>query len=165
MEDGLWLTILFVCWWENCLNPCFSGRWSLTNMSIFVKNQSGAVLILVLVEDGLWQLWYRFIIKLIAKSLNPCFSGRWSLTYKVDNNRHTTICLNPCFSGRWSLTSCLRSLRLEAERSLNPCCSGRWSLTIWRWHSCIANSQVLILVVVEDGLWLDEEAPDDNCDD
>ena len=40
------------------LNPCFSGRWSLTSLCKMIAH------------DGL--------------SLNPCFNGRWSLTTPED---------------------------------------------------------------------------------
>ena len=36
-----------------CLNPCFSGRWSLTNDACQAYKTQNTVLILVLVEDGL----------------------------------------------------------------------------------------------------------------
>ena len=39
---------------EVSLNPCFSGRWSLTGYVIIAENENDEkVLILVLVEDGL----------------------------------------------------------------------------------------------------------------
>ena len=61
------------------LNPCFSGRWSLTR----------------------WGAWFEGQVN---KSLNPCFSGRWSLTTKELKEELCDYSLNPCFSGRWSLT-------------------------------------------------------------
>ncbi len=135
-----------------CLNPCFNGRWSLTSdMNAYLGN-AFSVLILVLMEDGLWL----FVTKKGAKafdSLNPCFNGRWSLTLmKMLLMIVTIISLNPCFNGRWSLTmkanlfaSCVQVLILvlmedglwqrgtkgESENyfGLNPCFNGRWSLT------------------------------------
>ena len=38
--------------------------------------------------------------------------------------------------------------------SLNPCCSGRWSRTIMKDFKMPEGKEVLILVVVEDGLVL-----------
>ena len=61
------------------LNPCFSGRWSLT--SHWMKNLS-------------------------VCSLNPCFNGRWSLPLLMHVFiGPETSGLNPCFNGRWSLTA------------------------------------------------------------
>ena len=62
------------------LNPCFSGRWSLTRCKDERVTPQCAVLILVLVEDGLWQA-IEALKNAPAASLNPCFSGRWSLTF------------------------------------------------------------------------------------
>ncbi len=85
------------------------------------------VLILVLVEDGLRDpgSWHR---EAVFCSLNPCFSGRWSASIR-ENRGFLFIpsCLNPCFSGRWSASTCTKKC--------------------WR---CLSN--VLILVLVEDGL-------------
>ena len=47
--------------------------------------------------------------------------------------------------------------------SLNPCCSGRWSSTAKDTSNGSCSSQVLILVVVDDGLVLSEVVmPDGN---
>ena len=62
-----------------CLNPCFSGRWSLTQLAAADQAEH--------------------------RGLNPCFSGRWSLTANENANAALAVGLNPCFSGRWSLTT------------------------------------------------------------
>ena len=108
------------------------------------------VLILVVMEDGLWQGWEG--VNLSGRdSLNPCCNGRWSLTvwYFSKTSFRGDLCLNPCCNGRWSLTSVCPCLAWR--NCLNPCCNGRWSLTIW--HTQIRHLCVLILVVMEDGLW------------
>ena len=38
---------------ENCLNPCFCGRWSATICYDYISISQRIVLILVFVEDGL----------------------------------------------------------------------------------------------------------------
>ena len=60
------------------LNPCFNGRWSLTWLYIILSAMKvNIVLILVLMEDGLW-LWRTGSVPRCISSLNPCCSGRWS---------------------------------------------------------------------------------------
>ena len=127
---------------EDCL-------WLISKFNI---DGSVMVLILVLMEDGLW----RAIVApepIATTGLNPCFNGRWSLTLLLKSYRWRTHRLNPCFNGRWSLTICKRSARRKRSNSLNPCFNGRWSLTYW--NSKVSCSQwfVLILVLMEDGLW------------
>ena len=83
-----------------------------------------------------------------SRSLNPCCNGRWSLTRSSGRGCHFFLGLNPCCNGRWSLTKLGLNYR---DLSLNPCCNGRWSLTdSWLRKK---NVCVLILVVMEDGLW------------
>ena len=85
------------------------------------------VLILVLVNDVLWPLQVSWL-SLSYKGLNPCFSGWCSLTCTWMHYVILYHCLNPCFSGWCSLT-----------------CK-----TISSEHG----SAVLILVLVDDVLWL-----------
>ena len=47
------------------------------------KFYGGEVLILVLMEDGLWQMYHSEFYNQDI-SLNPCFNGRWSLTTRED---------------------------------------------------------------------------------
>ena len=61
------------------INPCFSGRWSLSPNGKEAREAFRKVLILVLVEDGLWGSWVRWNWSWCV-CLNPCFSGRWSLS-------------------------------------------------------------------------------------
>ena len=128
------------------LNPCCNGRWSLTSIWIKTPSHSILVLILVVMEDGLWRV--RVPRKKVVLCLNPCCNGRWSLTH-VSNEGNAFACLNPCCNGRWSLTKTPTQVKTaivlilvvmedglwhsnyeRAQRvSLNPCCNGRWSLT------------------------------------
>ena len=60
------------------LNPCYSGRWSLS------------------------QNYVAFSIQ--RNGLNPCYSGRWSLRRGIVMAKYPILTgLNPCYRGRWSL--------------------------------------------------------------
>ena len=63
----------------------------------------------------------------LGQRLNPCFSGGWSRSFYRKRYGFKTICLNPCFSGGWSRRATLPPPYLQ-------------------------KMQVLILVLVEDGL-------------
>ena len=132
------------------LNPCCNGRWSLTSLASRKWDCEKCVLILVVMEDGLWlpqkrlQNW---------KSLNPCCNGRWSLTPLQPSWASAPSCLNPCCNGRWSLTT-RNNIIAFWKQCLNPCCNGRWSLTYYENKDWRFSDNVLILVVMEDGLWL-----------
>ena len=129
------------------LNPCCNGRWSLTRLSHVAR--FCFVLILVVMEDGLWLVE---LLKLYhyEECLNPCCNGRWSLTLLIYLSLYSTSVLilvvmedglwrswpsniplqgglNPCCNGRWSLT--LHFMVKVKMKCLNPCCNGRWSLT------------------------------------
>ena len=58
------------------LNPCFSGGWS--RRLTWLSAGFAGVLILVLVEDGLGEIFYVMNTDIYSDSLNPCFSGGWS---------------------------------------------------------------------------------------
>ena len=111
----------------SCLNPCCNGRWALTPKPA---------------RCSWWQC------------LNPCCNGIWSLTMWTSCITRQKSCLNPCFNG-WRFRSPSRftpSYRCST-RGLNPCCDGMWSLTPSRRRDCSMHAGVLILVVMEDGLW------------
>ena len=63
--------------WENGLNPCFSGSYSLSDL--------------------------KKCYNVLVGSLNPCFSGSYSLSPTVGWDVDGSGCLNPCFSGSYSL--------------------------------------------------------------
>ena len=74
--SGLWKINLSQ---DTCLNPCFSGIWSLIAAERWAATEAG-------------------------ESLNPCFSGIWSLIYVSEYlSEQDMMRLNPCFSGIWSL--------------------------------------------------------------
>ena len=128
MEYGLWLRRIrradSLRWG---LNPCSNGIWSLTRADDW-KVFPTSVLILVLMEYGLWH------------------KQRTSLSQPSEG-------LNPCSNGIWSLTRGSPSLNNQLVR-LNPCSNGIWSLTLGNNHICDAVGPVLILVLMEYGLWL-----------
>ena len=114
----------------------------------------GRVLILVLMEYGLWRI-DALLCGCIYLCLNPCSNGIWSLTgggafsdatggvlilvlmeyglWRRDSACASgSVCLNPCSNGIWSLTKeC--SLRTSGVVCLNPCSNGIWSLTLLVW--------------------------------
>ena len=60
--------------------------------------------------------------------------------------------LNPCSNGIWSLTE--GSTRGRSRRpGLNPCSNGIWSLTMGSYSPHCGGFFVLILVLMEYGLW------------
>ena len=64
------------------------------------------------------------------------------------------ISLNPYCSGRWSRTQIRLYVQIRDSFGLNPYCSGRWSRTIMDTSKTHRAFEVLILIVVEDGLVL-----------
>ena len=91
------------------------------------KEEIKEVLILVLMEDGLRDLYCLPFTVVVCRCLNPCFNGRWSasserkaqkankkavliLVLMEDGLRgsgnfqvaYFIVGLNPCFNGRWS---------------------------------------------------------------
>ena len=61
------------------------------------------------------------------------------------------VCLNPCCSGRWSRTL-VELNKARKTLGLNPCCCGRWSRTGLEKMIKADCGDVLILVVVDNGL-------------
>ena len=153
MEDGLWLILRFKrSNGKYRLNPCFNGRWSLTNPTDQKPQKETG---LNPCFNGRWsltsQMYNRYENKMGC--LNPCFNGRWSLTCLWNQYLpQWKISLNPCFNGRWSLTSTSEQYG-ESYIGLNPCFNGRWSLTFSK-EILSVKGLVLILVLMEDGLWL-----------
>ena len=132
------------------LNPCSNGIWSLT-APLFGQTQPAPVLILVLMEYGLW-LFIPYssneracvlILVLMEYGLwRPLVGGIWTAP---------CVRLNPCSNGIWSLTARNRG-RGWVWISLNPCSNGIWSLTSLR-SILYPIPAVLILVLMEYGLW------------
>ena len=69
-------------------------------------------------------------------------------------NNSQTNDSNPCYSGQWSRTCMLQEQQCASLPGLNPCCSGQWSCTDTKLLAGVLQG-VLILIVVDDGLVLD----------
>ena len=64
MEDGLWRTAqLEGLKEEESLNPYSNGRWSLTKQNHCKTTKPRIVLILILMEDGLWPSQDYYLLK------------------------------------------------------------------------------------------------------
>ena len=155
MEDGLWLKD--GTWLERgeydgvlILVVMEDGLW-LPGKEGYIKN-GFHVLILVVMEDGLWPIICFVIIGIICVLILVVMEdGLWPAT-----NGSLHRCrkgLNPCCDGRWSLTGIATNSWTATLTGLNPCCDGRWSLTGFSFELKFNNIYVLILVVMEDGLW------------
>ena len=132
------------------------------------------VLILVLMEYGLWQ-WCSFPTRRLLMGLNPCSNGIWSLTsYKNGGimgrevlilvlmeyglwphgsekmkNPNRVLILVLMEYGLW--LSPIGSFVI-LKVCLNPCSNGIWSLTFPLLSQGLM-TYVLILVLMEYGLW------------
>ena len=91
------------------LNPCLNGRWSLTCNTARDYKMGAKVLILVLVEDGLWffRLNVQSVDRLRVLILVLVEDGLWCLCLSLLFTQLKR--LNPCFSGRWSLIAPYKS--------------------------------------------------------
>ena len=128
MEYGLWPPHAA---WDHCI--CLVLILVLMEYGLWLsgdadKGGEQQVLILVLMEYGLWR--------------NPS----WLYFFQCYR-------LNPCSNGIWSLTNNLLAETLHAS-CLNPCSNGIWSLTSEDRVGCVYQCRVLILVLMEYGLWL-----------
>ena len=75
------------------------------------------------------------------------------LVRKGQSNGSSTFWrLNPCFNGRWSRTERGVAPLRVGDVSLNPCFNGRWSRTGLNSEKYVLGDDVLILVLMEDGL-------------
>ena len=153
MEDGLWLAAIRD---QSCIGDLVlilvvmeDGLW---HCIYAIIERISSVLILVVMEDGRWLL-RKFGYPWWAPRLNPCCNGKWTQTPEkkfLESLNQTS--LNPCCNGRWSLTNRLSTQSYQCG-SLNPCCNGRCSLAIAVPLYIGFHQEVLILVVMEDGLW------------
>ena len=109
------------------------------------------VLILVLVEDGLGDIYISTFTK-SAVSLNPCFSGGWSrspFAPPFAGCAFTVLILVLVEDG----LGVAYNLTVQQEKlGLNPCFSGGWSRRRRENIRPHGYTEVLILVLVEDGL-------------
>ena len=140
--------------WEthsHSLNPCCCGWWSLSYESK-LKTIHNYVLILVVVDDGLWDFqtasWAQEHL-----CLNPCCCGWWSLrsnrSLSLSQHSGRVLILVVVDDGLWAAS--FSTARITV--CLNPCCCGWWSLSWWEPCKDRGLFPVLILVVVDDGLW------------
>ena len=84
--------------------------------------------------------------------LNPCSCGRWSQRHsRLRRQTSRRSSLNPCSCGRWSQSFTDKGCYRTTYKSLNPCSCGRWSQRKVA-ATLLYAPQVLILVLVEDGL-------------
>ena len=114
------------------------------------ETKGSTVLILVLMEYGLWQT-IRQAREICSVGLNPCSNGIWSLT--VPRMRDPRLAgLNPCSNGIWSLTA-VTALPPKPNRVLILVLM---EYGLWRIRDARVNRRncVLILVLMEYGLWL-----------
>ena len=113
----------------------------LVQIVVVYANVNGTqVLILIVVDNGLVQNGSRTVV-MNTIGLNPYCSGQWSRTVGRNGDvRHTAMCLNPY-------------------------CSGQWSRTDGTSESKCVKLTVLILIVVDNGLVLINEANSDIADD
>ena len=111
-----------------CLNPCCNGIWSLTRQWCTVWPFAKSVLILVVMEYGLWRRWtLQSSIQKEVLILVVMEYGLWQqLCLLCDDGRAVLILvvmeygLWPRQIGGWGVWNAL---------CLNPCCNGIWSLT------------------------------------
>ena len=154
------------------LNPCSNGIWSLTR-SPSRRRTGSAVLILVLMEYGLWpdnrlHNGAELTVLILVLMEYGLWHGGDLLTTGDDqvlilvlmeyglwpgnvSQQTITMGLNPCSNGIWSLTLSGQLLPFFLC-SLNPCSNGIWSLTPTLMYSGMSIT-VLILVLMEYGLW------------
>ena len=191
MEDVLWVANMSSLQDEvkGCLNPYCNGRCSLGPYIHLNLTDVQLVLILIVMEDVLWggtnntPLWYK-------RCLNPYCNGRCSLGSPIKGFIVKSIYrLNPYCNGRCSLGMLRLTLFKSLLKSLNPYCNGRCSLG----HHGISGGDmtyglnpycngrcslgffgnvipyirvicVLILIVMEDVLWVKGKRLDNNVD-
>ena len=124
MEDGLWH-------WQELYPPL------------------RVVLILVVMEDGLWPNW---VPCLFLRSLNPCCNGRWSLTLTLrEMKTRNVLILVVMEDGLWRAKE-TTSFTFADVLILVVMEDGLWHRE-WLWNKLLRSPRVLILVVMEDGLW------------
>ena len=159
-SNGIWSLTLGTGYGSRAyrLNPCSNGIWSLTETSLCKYTEKRLVLILVLMEYGLWH-GIMGVVDLVAECLNPCSNGIWSLTSRAYSWDCSDSSLNPCSNGIWSLTFELGTWCC-IDIGLNPCSNGIWSLTC-REEGNPQDDRVLILVLMEYGLWPKYEKEED----
>ena len=112
------------------------------------------VLILVLVEDGLWLTCRKSSVRFVTSEvliLVLVEDGLWPHLPKWWKQQTAWVLILVLVEdGLWLF---LLSNGLSDRKGLNPCFNGRWSLTLVTVLICLRQRFVLILVLMEDGLW------------
>ena len=121
------------------------------SVSMMVKREG--VLILIVVDNGLVHYIQNGNNNYFCNRLNPYCSGQWSRTIMKTTILSASVSLNPYCSGQWSRTYRMRNYT-HREIRLNPYCSGQWSRTLTYWLKELKVREVLILIVVDNGLVL-----------
>ena len=126
MEYGLWRNTgrLFKTTLRG-LNPCCNGIWSLTSMELGAGRKAH-VLILVLMEDGLWLPIQSRRASTHVLILVLMEDGLWLCAFCGLILFIIVLILVLMEDGLWPDTA--KVLGVEMNR-LNPCCNGIWSLT------------------------------------
>ena len=118
----------------------------------FISGPAYVVLILVVMEDGLREGW-QALQKVPTLSVLILVVMEDGLRDSAEQGLSSTVTkgLNPCCYGRWSQSQAKHGKTSRLRTCLNPCCYGRWSQSM-DYHTININVEVLILVVMEDGL-------------
>ena len=122
-----------------------------SDKKLWISNLKTEVLILVLMEYGLWPCSYpwlsgsQYVLILVLMEY-----GLWPGSGLPQPS--VARGLNPCSNGIWSLTHAAMFIIADLH-SLNPCSNGIWSLTWLKKFTRGSGSVVLILVLMEYGLW------------
>ena len=92
------------------------------------KSEHPEVLILVVVDDGLWDTGIAVCRRRRSEGLNPCCCGWWSLRSAVCRwgGGQIVLILVVVDDGLWDLSKVRWGN--YGFHSLNPCCCGWWSL-------------------------------------
>ena len=102
MEDALRGNVIYYNAKDSrSLNPCSNGRCSARNEKKRQQTSRKKVLILVLMEDALRDLFKQALWHWLS-GLNPCSNGRCSARFSNQFIINDKLSLNPCSNGRCS---------------------------------------------------------------
>ena len=175
MEYGLWPNCSRVKEEQLSLNPCSNGIWSLTKRRLPSRILKSGVLILVLMEYGLWRMLINLSINYLTVLILVLMEyGLWqSLTGNAITVSDVLILVLMEYGlwlawaiKQWFPRQVLSLVLMEyglwlgfvietfwGYEGLNPCSNGIWSLTTRNFFKANALLRVLILVLMEYGLW------------
>ena len=102
-------------------------------------------------EEGIG--WYKLeVVPMTHNGLNPYCSGRKNRIFRKHKYYGSPKGLNPYCSGRRNRISSMANLFHTSTTSLNPYCIGRRNRIARTQTATAMPSQVLILIVVEEGI-------------